>query len=96
MPEDKPWLFATIPSLTRTTQVYTSRRSTADSPQEYKFTLEDIADFLVSEFGIQPIQGIYDDDVDAAAAGVAIGETYELSLGNSYGLPEGTLKIRRQ
>ena len=51
--EDRPWLFATIPSLHSETQLYTARRSNTDSPQEYKMTLAVIAAFLVSEFGFQ-------------------------------------------
>ena len=43
------------------------------------------------------VQGIFDNDAAAAAASppVSIGETYELSATNTYGLPEGILKVRR-
>lgn len=96
MAEDRPWLFATIPSLTTTTLLHTARRSTAESPQEYRFTVQALVDFLGSQYDILPIQGIYDSDSAAAADGVAVGELYELSLTNIYGLPDGLLKRRRE
>lgn len=40
--------------------------------------------------------GQYTDDVDAGLGGVEVGEWYELSSDNSYGLPEGTLKRRKE
>ncbi|MEM1326158.1 MAG: hypothetical protein AAGI23_09405 [Bacteroidota bacterium] len=43
-----------------------------------------------------PQLGIYDDDTAAASAGVDIGELYELSTTNTYSLPAGILKTRRQ
>ncbi len=36
----------------------------------------------------------YADDAAAAAGGVAIGQTYVLSINNPYGMAEGTLKVR--
>lgn len=41
------------------------------------------------------IEGIYDNDAGASGGGVAIGEVYELSATNTYGLPTGMLKVRR-
>ncbi len=49
--EDRPWLFSVIPGLTPTTQLYTSRRSDADAPQEYRYTTQVLANYLVSFFG---------------------------------------------
>lgn len=40
-------------------------------------------------------KGIFDNDVAAGVAGVLIGEEYELSAVNTYGLPEGLHKTRR-
>lgn len=40
--------------------------------------------------------GIYDNDVAAGNDGVVVGQIYELSLANTYGLPAGTLKVRRE
>lgn len=38
---------------------------------------------------------IYDDDTAAGAGGVSIGQAYELSALNPYGMPEGMIKVRR-
>jgi len=56
----------------------------------------EIKEMNISEIVTQPdLYPIHDDDNAAAAAGVAIGEVYELSATNSYGLVEGLLKVRR-
>ena len=47
---DYPHLFDNIGSITRTTQMYTQRRSSVESPGNYKFTVEELADFLIQEF----------------------------------------------
>lgn len=67
----EPWQFPVIPALHRRTQVYTSRRNDSVDPQEYRFTLEDIAAFLLSEFDFVDNAPI-DLDVDAA-------DTYEIT-----------------
>lgn len=48
---DYPHLFDDIGSLTRTTQLYTQRRASVESPNNYKFTIEDLAGYLETEFG---------------------------------------------
>lgn len=40
------------------------------------------------------IQGIYSSDADAAAAGVSVGEWYEVGVGHLEGAVEGTPKKR--
>ncbi len=45
-----PWQFNDIPSLHSETQLYTSKRSNADSPAEYKFKVEDLHAFLIANF----------------------------------------------
>jgi hypothetical protein len=52
MAEDRPWLFPTIPSLDRNTQLYTAKRSSFEDPEEYKFTIETLVNFLISEFDV--------------------------------------------
>lgn len=47
---DYPHLFDNIGSITRTTQLYTQRRSSVESPNNYKFTIEELADYLIQEF----------------------------------------------
>ncbi len=87
----KVHLFPVIPSLTRETQLYTQRRSSAEAPDNFRFTVGDVIDFLVSE-GYVMIKGTYPDDETASAAGVQYDEVYELTEGNIWMLPEGTLK----
>ena len=41
------------------------------------------------------IKGVFDNDSDATANGVILNEIYELSTSNTYGLPEGLLKKRK-
>lgn len=38
---------------------------------------------------------IYDDDTAAGVGGISIGQPYELSAANPYGMPEGMIKVRR-
>jgi hypothetical protein len=92
--ENRPWLFPVIPSLHNETLLHTARRSTGESPQEYRFTLETLMNFLQSNFNVVRIEGSYTNDATAASGGVAIGEYYELASGNYYGLPAGILKKR--
>lgn len=40
--------------------------------------------------------GEYTDDTDAGLNGVVVGEWYELSDDNSFGLPAGTIKRRKE
>jgi len=49
---DYPHLFDDIGALTRTTQLYTQRRSILELPENYKFTIETLADYLKSEFSL--------------------------------------------
>jgi hypothetical protein len=44
---------------------------------------------------IAAIQGVYQNDADAASNGVQLGQCYELSSTNTYGMPEGILKTRK-
>lgn len=87
----KVHLFPIIPSLTRETQLYTQRRSTAEAPENYRFTVGDVIDFLIDE-GYVMIKGAYPDDETASADGVQYNEVYELTEDNIWTLPEGTLK----
>jgi len=48
-----PHLFDDIGFLYRTTQLYTQRRQAMESPDNYKFTIEDLATFLIAEFGLE-------------------------------------------
>ncbi len=48
--EDRPWLFELLSSLTEETQLYTSRRSNAEAPTEYRFTVGDLKDYLLGYF----------------------------------------------
>lgn len=100
MAEDRPWLFTDISSLHPETQVYTARRRNAESPAERKYTLNTLADYLMSYFGFTRKYGAgtYANDAAAAAAGVPVGGLYELSISNEYGIPVGNggvLKIRK-
>lgn len=56
---DYPHLFDDIGSLTRTTQLYTQRRSSVESPNNYKFTIEELADYLIAEFGFVTLDKLY-------------------------------------
>jgi hypothetical protein len=89
--EDRPWLFDNISSLHPETQLYTSRRRLAEAPAERKFTVSELAAYLATAFGFVQVTGAapYASDADAAAAGVNVGEFYELSPGNIYGIPTG-------
>lgn len=92
--ENRPWLFATIPSLHSETIICTPRRSNAESPFEYRFTVQELAEFIESNFTFIVPKGEYDDDSAAATGGVSVGEYYELSAANIYGLPQGVIKKR--
>ena len=98
MPGTKVHLFPSIPSITDTTQLYTQRRSAAESPANYRFTIAEVMDYLQSQGFIRiAAGGPYDSDTDAASGGVAIGEYYILSSTNDYGIPTangGLLKQR--
>ena len=56
---DYPHLFDDIGSITRTTQVYTQRRSSVQSPANYKYTVEQLAEFLIQEFEIITVDKLY-------------------------------------
>ena len=95
--EDRPWLFTTISSLHPELQFYTARRSNAEAPTEYKFTLTTLVAYLLSYFNFVQIANAgttYASDTAAAAGSIAVGEVYELSAGNIYGMPAGILKKR--
>jgi len=47
---DYPHLFDNIGFLHRQTQLYTQRRQNSELPENYKFTVEDIATFLIADF----------------------------------------------
>lgn len=47
------------------------------------------------EWDYMGFPGPYDDDTAAGLAGIAIGQAYELSALNPYGMPEGMVKVRR-
>jgi hypothetical protein len=49
----------------------------------------------IFEWDYQQFPGPYDDDTAAGVAGIAIGQAYELSAANPYGMPEGMVKVRR-
>lgn len=89
--EDRPWLFTNISSLHPETQLYTSRRALSEAPAERKFTIEALAAYLATAFGFVQVAGAsaYVDDAAAAAAGVNVGEFYELAIPNNYGIPTG-------
>lgn len=88
--------FAIAPGLTETTEFPTQRRSSAESPANYRFTFSTLATYLESLFAIKRVRGIYYDDAAASAGGVQIGQVYELAQVNKYGLPKGILKTRRE
>lgn len=95
--ENRPWLFTDIPSMHPEVQIYTSRRSNAEAPSEYKFTLSTLVAYLLSYFNLVQVSNAgsaYASDTAAGTAGVAIGEFYELSTANIYGMPAGILKKR--
>lgn len=54
----EPWLFPDIPSLHAETQVYTSRQKNSVSPGEYKYTVEDLANFILANFNFSGRQSI--------------------------------------
>lgn len=49
---DYPHLFDDIVFLHRQTQLYTQRRQNSELPENYKFKVEDLAAFLILEFGL--------------------------------------------
>ncbi len=92
----KVHLFPVIPSLTGETQLPTQRRSNAEPPANYRFTVDMLQSFFESEYRYVRISGAtsYISDTAAGSAGVAIGEFYELATGNIYGMAAGILKKR--
>lgn len=56
---DYPHLFDDIGVLHRTTQLYTQRRQTLELPENYKFTVEDLANFLITEFSLVTDDKLY-------------------------------------
>ncbi len=83
----KPHLYPTIPSLTLETQLYTQRRSNSESPDNYRFTVQELLDYLVDQGVVVNAGGPYTSDADAAANGVAVGEYYEVAQANTIGIP---------
>mgnify|MGYP000641991965 CR=1 FL=1 len=57
MAEDRPHLFTPIPSLNAETQLYTQRRSNAEDPANYRFTLAELLQFLQDEYGLGKLVG---------------------------------------
>lgn len=47
---DYPHLFDPIGFLHRQTQLYTQRRQNSELPENYRFTVEDLALFIITEF----------------------------------------------
>jgi hypothetical protein len=94
MPGQEPYTFTNVEALSTTTQLYTQRRRSDLPPAERKFTINDMAAFLETQYGWVKIQGAYSDDDAAGTGGVTVGQVYELTADNIYGLPAGTLKKR--
>lgn len=92
----KVHLFPVIPSLTGETQLPTQRRSNAEPPSNYRFTIDTLKAFFESEYRFVRIAGAsaYTSDSAAAAGGVSVGDFYELAVGNVYGMAAGLLKKR--
>jgi uncharacterized repeat protein (TIGR01451 family) len=68
---------------------------TCENPNAYCVTVKGLSLQELVDAGIVTVQpGTYDDDADAALGGVAIGQFYELSATNLYGLPDGHVKRR--
>lgn len=89
----KVHLFDPIGSLHEETQLYTQRRSNAEAPANYRFTVATLVQFVVENFG-EFLPGPYAGDAEAAADGVNVGQYYKLSAGNEWGMPYGVPKIR--
>jgi hypothetical protein len=94
MPSTKPTAFPVIPALDATTELYTQRRASAEAPANYRFSIDDIAQFLLSEYSLLMVYGEYDSDAAAQADSVPVGGAYTCSTANIYGLPAGTIKTR--
>jgi len=88
--------FPAISSLHPETQLYTQRRSNSETPTNYRFSVEELAAYFFAQFNMVQVMGAYSSDSDASSNGIAIGEIYEVTMDNVYGLPEGTLKTRRE
>jgi len=56
---DYPHLFDNIGSIARTTQLYTQRRSNVEIPANYKFTIENLVDFIKEEFEVITLDKLY-------------------------------------
>lgn len=50
MPSDYPHLFDDIGFLNRQTQLYTQRRQNSEPPENYKFNIETMLSFVITEF----------------------------------------------
>lgn len=50
MPSDYPHLFNDIGFLNRQTQLYTQRRQNSELPENYKFNIEFLLSFVITEF----------------------------------------------
>lgn len=70
MAENRPWLFAVIPSLSTETQLYTARRNNAAAPGEFRFTIADMLSFLEE-------QGVV---VAPLTAAIAVSGSEEISV----------------
>lgn len=93
----KVHLFANIPSLSVETQIYTQRRSNAETPANFKFTVAALWSFILSTFNaVSVASAYYASDETAAIGGVQIGGYYKLSDDNIWGLPKGILKERTE
>lgn len=92
----KVHLFPVIPGLHSETQLPTQRRSNGEPPANYRFTIDMLQAFFESEYRYVRIAGAaaYISDSAAASAGVSVGEFYELSAGNIYGMAAGLIKKR--
>jgi hypothetical protein len=90
----KPTDFAAIPALDPKTQLYTQRRTDTEAPTNYRFSVEELAEFLALNFDLLVLYGAYKDDLEAGDNGVPIGGGYRLTPDNYYGMPEGIVKVR--
>lgn len=86
----KPHLYPVIPGLSLETQLYTQRRSNAESPLNYRFTMSELLDFLKNQGVVIPFStNEYPNDAEAIAAGASAGDWYFLSQANDYGQTYG-------
>ena len=94
MASTKPTAFPVIPALDATTELYTQRRASTEAPANYRFSLDELAQFILAEYSLVMVYGEYASDAAAQADSVPVGGAYTCSSANIYGLPAGTIKTR--